>query len=117
MRGAAFLSISAASLLFFAFAAELNALDDAEARQLERQSPEFKKAQEDLNAVWDGIPDEARKRLRPGQLEWLKNGRDAEAAALIKKGKPQASAYTAVTVDRCNYLLKEAGEKWRISMP
>jgi hypothetical protein len=109
MRTACCLSILAMSVVFFVCSAQLNALSDEEVKQLAEESTEFGKADNRVQRIWNSFSEKERSKLRSDQNEWLKNGRDADAAVLMKRGESKESAYTKATKYRADYLLWKTG--------
>lgn len=72
-------------------------LSDSEYKRLMKSSPEYAAADREMARVWKSLPGEVKKMELPHQRDWIKNGRDREAASFIRRGAGRAEAYTRAT--------------------
>ena len=90
------------------------ALSDSEYLRMRRSSADFAQADKRLNNVWNRLrrtlPKRVFTQLDRLQREWVKSGRDDEAAALMDDGYSRTEAYTMATNDRAEALPKIAEE-------
>ena len=102
--------------LVFVCCANAFALSDNEYAQLMKNAA-FKRADQALSKAWKAAQTKLSKnknaldKLRQDQREWIKNGRDEEAEALMDdNGWSKLKAYTEATKARTEYLPKLAQE-------
>ncbi|MBR1438865.1 MAG: DUF1311 domain-containing protein [Synergistaceae bacterium] len=88
------------------------ALSDAEYLRMRKSSSDFARADKRLNQVWanlkKSLPRSVFTQLDKLQREWVKSGRDDEAASLMDDGYSKAEAYAIATNDRADSLPKIA---------
>ena len=87
------------------------ALSDVDYKLLRTRSPEFVRADRELNKVWDGLKGKLSFRdfdaLRKEQRRWISSGRDKAARNLMRhEGYTFEAAYTEATEERIEYLKK-----------
>ena len=84
------------------------ALTDAEYKQMSIESPEFKKADSDLLALWKNImktiKGDFKKQILNEQREWVKSGRDKSANEFMAVGLNKNAAYTRAVIKRIHEL-------------
>lgn len=97
-------------MMIFFHAATAEALPDSEVQKMVKQDKDFAAVEKLINDTWNGLPTDVKNRLRPDQLEWIKNTRDKQAEKLIKEGTPRIKAYTVITMHRANYLRSHVHE-------
>ena len=89
-------------------------LSDAEYLRMRKSSSDFARADKRLNQVWanlkKSLPKNVFTQLDKLQREWVKSGRDDEAAELMSDGYSRMEAYTMATNDRADALPKLASE-------
>jgi hypothetical protein len=86
------------------------ALPDAVINSFKESDIDFANAEKRINQVWKELPSDIRNKVKSEQIEWIKTNRDIEANNLIKQGYEVISAYTKVTNDRSDYLLRISGQ-------
>ena len=101
-----------ALLLLLLMLSPASALSDSEYLRMRRSSADFSQADKRLNNVWNRLRRTLPKRIFTQldrlQREWVKTGRDDEAAALMDDGYSRTEAYTIATNDRADALPKIA---------
>ena len=89
-------------------------LSDSEYLRMRKSSTDFSRADKRLNNTWNHLrrtlPKKIFTQLDKLQREWIKSGRDEDAAALMEEGYSRAEAYTMATNDRADSLPKIAKE-------
>lgn len=89
-------------------------LSDAEYRRLKRTSSDFRRADNELSEVWNGLrgslSSKAFSELQKSQREWIRKGRDDTAKKYIREGYSRAEAYAMATNDRVEELQRIAEE-------
>ncbi len=90
------------------------ALSDSEYLRMRKGNTDFSRADKRLNNTWNHLrrtlPKKIFAQLDKLQREWIKSGRDEDAAALMDEGYSRAEAYTIATNDRADSLPKIAKE-------
>ena len=89
-------------------------LSNTEYLRMRRSNVDFARADRKLNQVWTNLkrslPKKIFTQLDKLQREWVKSGRDEEAAALMDEGYSRMEAYTIATNDRAKSLPEIAEE-------
>ena len=105
--------ISALTLIFLLTVPAFG-LSDSEYLRMRKSSSDFARADKRLNQVWanlkKSLPKNVFTQLDKLQREWVKSGRDDEAAILMDDGYSRMEAYTMATNDRADALPKIASE-------
>lgn len=100
--------------LIFLLSVPAFGLTDAEYLRMRKSNADFARADRQLNQVWSrlkkSLPKNVFTRLDKLQREWVKSGRDEEAASLIEEGYSRMEAYTMATSDRADSLPKIADD-------
>ena len=97
-----------ALMLVFLLTLPAFGLSDSEYLRMRKSSSDFARADKRLNQVWanlkKSLPRSVFTQLDKIQREWVKSGRDDEAASLMDDGYSKAEAYAIVTNDRADSL-------------
>lgn len=105
--------VSALALIFL-LTVPAFALTDAEYLKMRKSNSDFARADRNLNQAWSklkrSLPKSVFNKLDKLQREWVKSGRDEEAASLMNEGYSRMEAYTMVTADRADSLPKIADD-------
>lgn len=100
--------------LIFLLSVPAFGLSDSEYLRMRKSNADFARADRNLNQVWSrlrkSLPKNVFTRLDRLQREWVKSGRDEEAASLMEDGYSRIEAYTMVTNDRADSLPKIADD-------
>ena len=106
--------------LLIALSTSAFALSDAEYRKLKRTSSDFRRADNELTAVWNELKESLSAKvfaeLQKNQRDWIRKGRDDAARKYIREGYSRAEAYTMATNDRAE-LLPELADELQSSQP
>ncbi|MBQ3585703.1 MAG: DUF1311 domain-containing protein [Synergistaceae bacterium] len=105
--------VTVMALMFLMISPALG-LSDTEYLRMRRSNVDFARADRKLNQVWTNLkrslPKKIFTQLDKLQREWVKSGRDEEAAALMDEGYSRMEAYTIATNDRAKSLPEIADE-------
>ena len=103
-----------ALMLALLLCAPAYSLSDSEYLRMRKSSADFARADKRLNQVWarlkKSLPKNVFTQLDKLQREWIKSGRDDDAAALMDEGYSRVEAYTMATNDRADSLPKIADD-------
>ena len=106
--------IAVIAVLVMLIVAPAFGLSDAEYRRLKRTSSDFRRADNELSEVWNGLrgslSSKAFSELQKLQREWIRKGRDDTAKKYIREGYSRAEAYAMATNDRVEELQRIAEE-------
>jgi hypothetical protein len=98
------------SIFILSFSVVAFALPDEQIQQMVRSSPTFRAAENRIVAIWDNLTRQQRAQLKDEQVYWIVTQRDVEANALMRAGYSKVEAYTIVTDNRSDYLLRVTGQ-------
>ncbi|MDR0572114.1 MAG: hypothetical protein LBG48_04655 [Rickettsiales bacterium] len=93
-------------IILVTFSSVLYAISDEEVKHFITTDEAFAKAEKRINSVWNQLDNRFKDMFRDEQIEWIKTKRDQEAQFYINLGLSKVDAYTLVTDDRSNYLIK-----------
>lgn len=92
-------------------------ISEQEIEQFKQSSPDFTKANSDLNSAWNDVYKNSqcsadwKKNLLQEQRGWVASGRDAEAEKYMSQGMDKSVAYTLATENRARAIRDMAGCK------
>lgn len=106
--------IISALMLALLLCAPAYSLSDSEYLRMRKSNADFARADRRLNQVWarlkKSLPKSIFTQLDKLQREWIKSGRDEDAATLMDEGYSRVEAYTIATNDRADSLPKIADD-------